>query len=121
MINKIITHPIIVIIKFYQFFISPMLGQNCRYLPTCSEYTVGCLKNFGLIKGIFLAINFSNKDLTSPLFIIGFLSSFTTFSAFTKEVLLFSNTNGLLIAYLTALIITSICLLSTFVGYKIFS
>ena len=85
-------------------------------LGTFTVNLIGCF-----LIGIFLAINFSNKDLTSPLFIIGLLSSFTTFSAFTKEVLLFSNTNGLLIAYLTALIITSICLLSTFIGYKMFS
>ena len=85
-------------------------------LGTLTVNLIGCF-----LIGIFLAINFSNKDLTSPLVIIGFLGSFTTFSAFTKEVLLFSNTNGLFFAYLTAIIITSICLLSTFIGYKIFS
>ena len=77
---------------------------------------IGCF-----LIGIFLAINFSNKEIISPLIIIGFLGSFTTFSAFTKEVLLFSTANGIFVAYLTALIITSICLLSTFIGYKIFS
>ena len=56
MINRIVTFPIIVSIKFYQLFISPIIGQNCRYLPTCSEYTIGCLQQFGLIKGIFLSI-----------------------------------------------------------------
>ena len=85
-------------------------------LGTLTVNLIGCF-----LIGIFLAINFSNKDLISPLAIIGFLGSFTTFSAFTKEVLLFSNTNGLFFAYLTAIIITSICLLSTFIGYKIFS
>ena len=64
---------------------------------------------------------FSNKDLISPLVIVGFLGSFTTFSAFTKEVFLFSSSNGLFVAYFTALMITSICLLSTFIGYKIFA
>ena len=42
----------ILIIKFYQYFISPLLGGRCRYLPTCSEYTIECLKTYGLIKGI---------------------------------------------------------------------
>ena len=61
MINRIVILPLIIIIRFYQLFISPIIGQNCRYLPTCSEYTVGCLKNFGLIKGIFLAIKRISK------------------------------------------------------------
>ena len=85
-------------------------------LGTLAVNFIGCF-----FIGIFLAINFSNKDLISPLIIIGFLGSFTTFSAFTKEVLLFSTSNGIFMAYFLALIITSICLLSTFIGYKIFA
>ena len=61
MINKIITHPIIVIIKLYQFFISPMLGQNCRYLPTCSEYSIQSIKKFGIFKGAFLSLKRISK------------------------------------------------------------
>jgi len=48
---KILTKIIIKIIKFYQYFISPLLGNNCRYLPTCSEYFIDALKEYGLIKG----------------------------------------------------------------------
>ncbi len=83
---------------------------------TLTVNLIGCF-----FMGIFLALNLSNKELISPLIIIGFLGSFTTFSAFTKEVLLFSTTSGIFTAYFIALIITSICLLSTFVGYKIFA
>ena len=61
MINKIITHPIIVIIKFYQFFVSPILGQNCRYLPTCSEYSIQSIKKFGIFKGAFLSLKRISK------------------------------------------------------------
>ena len=50
---KILTKIIIKIIKFYQYLISPLLGNNCRYLPTCSEYFIECLKVYGLIKGFF--------------------------------------------------------------------
>ena len=50
---KILTKIIIKIIKLYQYLISPLLGNNCRYLPTCSEYFVECLKEYGLIKGFF--------------------------------------------------------------------
>ena len=42
---------IIKIIKLYQFLISPYLGSNCRYLPTCSEYFIDSLNEYGLIKG----------------------------------------------------------------------
>ena len=48
---KILTKIIIKIIKFYQYLISPLLGNNCRYLPTCSEYFIESLSEYGLIKG----------------------------------------------------------------------
>ena len=49
---NIISYILIVIIKIYKFFISPYLTPSCRYLPTCSEYAIDCLKTYGLIKGI---------------------------------------------------------------------
>ena len=61
MINKILTYPIILFLKIYQLFISPIMGQNCRYLPTCSEYTIECLKQFGIIKGTFLSFKRISK------------------------------------------------------------
>ena len=53
--NNIKILPFILIIKIYQFFISPILKANCRYLPTCSEYALLSLKEFGIIKGLYLA------------------------------------------------------------------
>ena len=47
---------LIKIIKGYRYLISPLLGHSCRYLPTCSEYSIDALKEFGLVKGIFLSI-----------------------------------------------------------------
>ncbi len=44
-------HLFIIIIKFYKLIISPYLGNNCRYLPTCSEYFIDSLKEYGAIKG----------------------------------------------------------------------
>ena len=61
MVNKLILYPLIIIIKFYQFFISPILGQNCRYLPTCSEYTLKSLQQFGFIKGLKLSLKRISK------------------------------------------------------------
>lgn len=56
MLNRILTFPFVVLIKFYQLFISPWLGKNCRYEPTCSHYTLEALKVHGLFKGSWLAI-----------------------------------------------------------------
>ena len=47
---------LIKLIKGYKFLISPLLGNSCRYLPTCSEYSIEALKNFGLIKGIYMSL-----------------------------------------------------------------
>jgi putative membrane protein insertion efficiency factor len=40
------------IVKFYQKYISPSLGNNCKYLPTCSDYMIGCLEKYGVIRGL---------------------------------------------------------------------
>ncbi len=47
---------LIKIIKIYKIFISPFLGNNCRYLPTCSEYFIDSLNEFGVFKGILKGI-----------------------------------------------------------------
>ena len=53
---KIFTNILINIIKIYKFLISPILGNSCRYLPTCSEYSIEALKTYGFFKGLFLSI-----------------------------------------------------------------
>tara|TARA_B110000467_G_C18289677_1_gene463970 strand:+ start:164 stop:400 length:237 start_codon:yes stop_codon:yes gene_type:complete len=42
-------------IKGYQRFISPLLGSNCRFQPTCSSYAIEAINRFGAIKGSWLA------------------------------------------------------------------
>ncbi|WPE17966.1 membrane protein insertion efficiency factor YidD [Candidatus Thioglobus autotrophicus] len=42
-------------IKLYQLLISPLLGSNCRFQPTCSQYAYDSVKDHGLIKGFILA------------------------------------------------------------------
>ncbi len=51
--SKILIFFITGFIKFYKFFISPFMGNRCRYLPTCSEYFIETLKVHGLIDGIY--------------------------------------------------------------------
>jgi len=51
-----LTSIIIKLIKAYKFLISPLLGHSCRYLPTCSEYSIEALKNYGLVRGVFMSI-----------------------------------------------------------------
>ncbi|QDZ60270.1 membrane protein insertion efficiency factor YidD [Elizabethkingia meningoseptica] len=54
MLNKILIFPLVILIKFYQYAISPWLGKNCRYTPTCSHYTLEALQVHGLFKGSYL-------------------------------------------------------------------
>ena len=47
---------LIMFVRFYQLFISPMFGPSCRFYPTCSEYMKQAIIKYGVIKGGFLGI-----------------------------------------------------------------
>ena len=53
---NILTRILIVLIKGYKLIISPYLSPSCRYLPTCSEYSIEALKTYGLLKGTFISL-----------------------------------------------------------------
>ena len=53
---NILTLILIKLIKGYKFFISPLFGHSCRYLPTCSDYSIETLKTFGFFKGLYLGL-----------------------------------------------------------------
>jgi uncharacterized protein len=53
---QILSFPFILLIKLYQWLISPLLGSKCRYTPTCSHYGIEALKKHGPIKGLWLTI-----------------------------------------------------------------
>jgi putative membrane protein insertion efficiency factor len=53
---KILSYPFILLIKFYQYVVSPLLGPKCRFTPTCSQYAVEALKKHGLLKGGWLTV-----------------------------------------------------------------
>lgn len=48
--------PLILLIRIYQWVISPIIGPKCRYQPTCSHYAVEALKKHGPFKGLWLSI-----------------------------------------------------------------
>ncbi|HKN19467.1 MAG TPA: membrane protein insertion efficiency factor YidD [Dissulfurispiraceae bacterium] len=47
---------IIAFVKLYQYMISPVLPSSCRFTPSCSEYSIGALKEYGAVKGSYLTI-----------------------------------------------------------------
>ena len=53
---NILTHSVIKLIKVYKFLISPLLGNSCRYFPTCSDYSIEALKTFGFFKGSYKSL-----------------------------------------------------------------
>jgi putative membrane protein insertion efficiency factor len=53
---NIFTIILIKFIKGYRFLISPLLGHSCRYLPTCSEYSMEALTTYGFFKGLLMSI-----------------------------------------------------------------
>ncbi|MFV0237674.1 MAG: membrane protein insertion efficiency factor YidD [Flavobacteriales bacterium] len=55
-IHKIMIFPLVVFIRFYQIFISPLLGTNCRYSPTCSAYALKALHIHGMFYGSWLSV-----------------------------------------------------------------
>ena len=55
-LNNLLIVPMIIIIKAYQFILSPILKTNCRYLPTCSEYSIAAFKEHGLLNGFYFSL-----------------------------------------------------------------
>lgn len=52
--NNLLIKPFILLVRFYQYAISPWMGSNCRYQPTCSSYMIEALKEHGLLKGLWI-------------------------------------------------------------------
>lgn len=48
--------PWIFLIRAYQLAISPMLGQRCRFVPSCSDYAIESLQRYGAGRGLWLAV-----------------------------------------------------------------
>ena len=55
-IVKLPANILIMLIKVYQWTLSPLIGRNCRYTPTCSNYGIEAIRKYGAIKGGWLTI-----------------------------------------------------------------
>lgn len=61
-LKKIIAFPFLILIRFYQYVLSPYLGgSKCRYTPSCSQYTLDAIQKYGPIKGIYLGVKRLSK------------------------------------------------------------
>lgn len=47
---------LVLLIKFYRNFISPLKPPSCRFVPTCSEYALLAIEKYGVWRGLYLAI-----------------------------------------------------------------
>lgn len=55
-IKRIISSLICLPIVFYQYFISPMTTPCCRYYPSCSQYALDAVKEWGISRGLWMAL-----------------------------------------------------------------
>ncbi len=55
-LKRVITVVLVAAIRGYQWVISPILGPNCRYLPTCSAYAADAVSRHGVLRGSWLAL-----------------------------------------------------------------
>nr|WP_208022718.1 membrane protein insertion efficiency factor YidD [Desulfonema ishimotonii] len=47
---------LLITIRVYQYFISPVLGSSCRFYPTCSNYAYQAISRYGVRKGLLLTV-----------------------------------------------------------------
>ena len=56
LLSEFLAKMLILPIRFYQKFISPLTPPSCRFTPTCSQYAIEALRKHGPFKGTFLAV-----------------------------------------------------------------
>jgi putative membrane protein insertion efficiency factor len=54
-VTTLIRKAVVLPIRVYQLLLSPMLGERCRYYPSCSEYAVQAITQYGILRGLVLA------------------------------------------------------------------
>jgi putative membrane protein insertion efficiency factor len=53
---SIFSYPLLVLIVIYRYTLSPIIGGQCRYYPTCSHYAADAVKEYGAFRGAIMAI-----------------------------------------------------------------
>ena len=54
--SDVVTWLLILFVRIYQRFISPLTPPSCRFTPTCSQYAIEALRKYGPLKGLWLAV-----------------------------------------------------------------
>ena len=54
-IDALLGKAMILLIRAYRFFLSPWIGQQCRFHPTCSTYAIEAIRRHGAVRGAWLA------------------------------------------------------------------
>ena len=54
--RRFVRRVLIGIVRLYQIFLSPLLGSNCRFRPSCSQYAIEALNKHGAFRGSYLAV-----------------------------------------------------------------
>jgi putative membrane protein insertion efficiency factor len=55
-LKTLLVWPLVLVIRAYQLAISPMLGNRCRFYPSCSDYSMEALQRHGLLRGLWLGV-----------------------------------------------------------------
>lgn len=55
-VKRVVSFPLIMLVRFYQLCISPLKPPSCRFTPTCSQYAIEALRKHGPIRGLYLTI-----------------------------------------------------------------
>ena len=53
---KLIKKSLILLVRIYQYILSPLLPRGCRYSPSCSEYTIQAIEEWGALRGIYMGL-----------------------------------------------------------------
>jgi putative membrane protein insertion efficiency factor len=54
-LGQLLAWPLLALVSLYRYTVSPFLGNNCRFQPTCSEYAIEALRQYGAFRGTWLA------------------------------------------------------------------
>lgn len=55
-LGSLLAWPLLILVSLYRFLISPWLGNNCRFEPSCSQYAIEALREHGAFRGTWLTV-----------------------------------------------------------------